>query len=163
MDSDDSGFISAANLKELLGDEFPQSEIDDIIKEADITMDGKISYSEFLALWEDKNETKYASDIHEIRKLRDAYETDGSSILSENTSEEDVAEVASRALFLDGKRTSERKATEEVEIPAATKPRHVGFHEIIHTIPTFDDKNGENAITKKESETTSKLKKELSV
>ena len=37
IDADDSGFIDADNLAELLGDDFPKEEINAIIKEATIT------------------------------------------------------------------------------------------------------------------------------
>jgi hypothetical protein len=56
LDSDDSGYISAENLSEILGQDFPVDEISSIIQEADLTKDGLISYAEFLALWETKNE-----------------------------------------------------------------------------------------------------------
>lgn len=56
LDSDDSGKISAENLVEILGKDFPREEIDEIIAEADLTKDNHISYAEFLALWEDKHE-----------------------------------------------------------------------------------------------------------
>lgn len=49
LDSDDSGFISRDNLRELLGKDCPESEITDIIKSADKDEDGKISYKEFLS------------------------------------------------------------------------------------------------------------------
>lgn len=56
IDCDDSGYISAQNLAEMLGKDFPADEINSIIQEADLTKDGLISYAEFLALWETKNE-----------------------------------------------------------------------------------------------------------
>ena len=56
LDCDDSGYISAENLAELLGQDFPGEEINEIIQEADLTQDNRISYSEFLALWENKHE-----------------------------------------------------------------------------------------------------------
>lgn len=49
LDSDDSGYISAANLSEILGDEVSEEEIQEIIKEADIVQDGRISYAEFVS------------------------------------------------------------------------------------------------------------------
>ena len=52
LDSDDSGYISTENLTEMLGPDFPKEEIDEIIREADLYGDGRISYAEFLALWE---------------------------------------------------------------------------------------------------------------
>eukprot|EP00977_Amphora_coffeiformis_P018872 scaffold6764_cov169-Amphora_coffeaeformis.AAC.10 len=155
LDSDDSGYISAANLKELLGNEFPQSEIDAIIKESDITKDGKISYSEFLALWEDKHEMQFASDIQHIRQLRDTHESERSSVFSDLGSDGDLSEMASRAEFLEGKRLSERKAASETLPPPAEERRHVGFQEIIQTIPPSLE-----ATPSKDSETSTKLKKE---
>lgn len=56
LDSDDSGYISPQNLADMLGQDFPAEEINSIIQEADLTKDGLISYAEFLALWETKNE-----------------------------------------------------------------------------------------------------------
>jgi hypothetical protein len=56
LDSDDSGYISPANLAEILGQDFPVDEINSIIQEADLTKDGLISYADFLGLWETKNE-----------------------------------------------------------------------------------------------------------
>ncbi|KAG7355129.1 serine:threonine protein kinase [Nitzschia inconspicua] len=63
LDADDSGFISAENLAELLGDDFPKDEIAEIIKEADIGGDGKVSYAEFLSLWEQKHEEERANAL----------------------------------------------------------------------------------------------------
>ncbi|CAB9509994.1 MAP kinase-activated protein kinase 2 (Fragment) [Seminavis robusta] len=48
LDSDDSGFISRENLREILGHDCKEEEIDDIIKSVDQDSDGKISYQEFL-------------------------------------------------------------------------------------------------------------------
>jgi hypothetical protein len=56
LDSDDSGYIDAENLAEILGKDFPKEEIDGIIQEVVLTKDKRISYSEFLALWENKHE-----------------------------------------------------------------------------------------------------------
>jgi hypothetical protein len=70
LDSDDSGFISKENLREFLGDDLPQDEIDEIIREVDVNNDNKISYPEFLALWEDKNEEKRDSLMEDLRAHR---------------------------------------------------------------------------------------------
>lgn len=45
LDSDDSGYISKANLKSFLGDDISDAEIDSIMAEADGNKDGKISYA----------------------------------------------------------------------------------------------------------------------
>jgi hypothetical protein len=58
LDSDDSGYISADNLIEILGQSIPREEIDEIIAESDLTKDNQISYGNFLALWETKKETE---------------------------------------------------------------------------------------------------------
>ena len=70
LDSDDSGFISKENLREFLGDDLPQHEIDEIIAEVDDNNDNKISYPEFLALWEDKNEEKRDILMEDLRVHR---------------------------------------------------------------------------------------------
>lgn len=66
LDSDDSGYISAQNLTEILGQDFPVDEINSIIQEVDLTKDGLISYAEFLALWETKKEE---SRDYQLRQL----------------------------------------------------------------------------------------------
>lgn len=86
IDADDSGYISAENLTALLGQEFPKEEIEAIIKEADLTKDGKISYAEFLALWEDKNETKHRENMSVIRQLAEKYNSERSSLDSSHNS-----------------------------------------------------------------------------
>jgi|AntRauTorckE5430_2_1112549.scaffolds.fasta_scaffold00769_9 serine/threonine protein kinase len=52
LDSDDSGYISFENLRELFGDDVPKEYIDQIIDEADLKEDHKIYYDEFLSMWE---------------------------------------------------------------------------------------------------------------
>lgn len=143
LDGDDSGYISASNLIELLGNDIPKSEIDAIIKEADLTMDGKISYSEFLALWEDKNETKHKESIRQIREIASAYDSEGSSILSE----EEGVDLQSRANFLESKLSSERKATTE------QGEKHVGFFDEVTTIPTVLYEDGVEPVMNDDSET----------
>jgi hypothetical protein len=60
MDSDDSGFISRENLREILGEHSDERYIDQLIAEADFKKDGRISYSEFLqALSRLKREDKF--------------------------------------------------------------------------------------------------------
>uniref|UniRef100_A0A7S4PVE9 Calmodulin n=1 Tax=Alexandrium monilatum TaxID=311494 RepID=A0A7S4PVE9_9DINO len=48
FDTDNSGFITKDNLREVLGDAFEAKEIDKIISEVDESQDGKISYQEFI-------------------------------------------------------------------------------------------------------------------
>lgn len=49
FDTDNSGFISLENLREVLGESFDGEQVEDLLKEADFTKDGKISYQEFVA------------------------------------------------------------------------------------------------------------------
>jgi len=133
IDSDDSGYISADNLLELLGDDFPKEEIDAIIKEVSTENDGKISYAEFLALWEDRKEQEREEIIKEITVLKHVTDSDRSLNMSVLSGEESEIEhgnnVLSRASFIDGKKMSERKAsTEDAE-------KRVAFQEAVTTIP----------------------------
>ena len=66
LDTDDSGYISADNLADLLGKDFSREEIDDIIQEAAITEDNRVSYAEFLALWENKQECSRELALKEL-------------------------------------------------------------------------------------------------
>lgn len=54
LDCDDSGKITASNLTEILGEDVAAEEIDEIISE--VTSDGGVSYSEFMALWESEQQ-----------------------------------------------------------------------------------------------------------
>jgi len=92
----------------MLGDEFPEQEIDAIIKEADLTKDGKISYTEFLALWEDQHETMRETAYREISMLPGAHGSDhsGSSSSLGGTEDEPAAPetIISRANFIEKKK-----------------------------------------------------------
>jgi Ca2+-binding EF-hand superfamily protein len=149
IDADDSGYISAANLKALLGNDFPQAEIDEIIREADLTKDGRISYSEFLALWEDKNETKHQNDIQEIQKLMGKHESERSSLFSaseEDSEDDDAVDLPARINFLEEKRLSERRASADgvqagqssSSPKGTTNGKHVGFNSDVDTIPVVN-------------------------
>merc|ERR1711865_1011256 len=49
FDCDNSGFITAQNMREVLGETHEGEEVEALMKEADLTKDGKISYQEFVA------------------------------------------------------------------------------------------------------------------
>jgi len=49
FDTDGSGFITAENLREVLGDRFEGNSVAELIREADILKDDRISYPEFVA------------------------------------------------------------------------------------------------------------------
>ena len=128
LDSDDSGYISAENLAELLGEEFPRDEIDEIIKEADLTKDNRISYSEFLALWEQKHEEERAQAL---QLLGDPTHTSTISLFSElspggsvGDSFDEQEAAKARASFVLEKHTS----------PTAANNKHVGFEDTVIAI-----------------------------
>merc|ERR1712066_627624 len=52
-DVGNSGFITAGNLKEVLGDSFNGASMEELIKEADFEKDGRISYDEFIRYLQD--------------------------------------------------------------------------------------------------------------
>ena len=70
LDSDDSGFISFRNLRDLFGADVPKEYINQIIAEADIKQDRKISYDEFLAMWEGELEENQIEELAGIGNNR---------------------------------------------------------------------------------------------
>merc|ERR1712232_313007 len=48
FDCDHSGYITAANLRDVLGENFGGARMEELIKEADFLNDGRISYDEFI-------------------------------------------------------------------------------------------------------------------
>jgi hypothetical protein len=134
MDSDDCGFISAKNISEMLGNEFPKEAIEAIIKEAETDNDGKISYAEFLALWEDRKEEERDEVLKEIIVLKGRIDTGSERSLTLSTISGDESDfdqksnhIVSRANFIDGKKFSERK------IPGGGKKR-VMFSDSVETV-----------------------------
>lgn len=71
LDSNDSGFISLNNLRELFGGELSDKRIEQIIMEANINHDNKISYDEFLSLWYPELEDTFDEFPEHIHNLRD--------------------------------------------------------------------------------------------
>ena len=58
LDSDDTGYISRDNLREILGTDYTEEKVDQLLKEGDLTGDGKISFEEFRrAFIEPENES----------------------------------------------------------------------------------------------------------
>lgn len=72
LDSDDSGFISRANLRKILGNSVDESYIDQLIAEADFLNDGRIWYSEFLLAFnrqkQDLMTSIYDEDIDDAKE-----------------------------------------------------------------------------------------------
>ena len=125
LDSDDSGYITVENLRGILGEEFPQSEIDQIIAESDLTHDGRISYFEFLAQWQDQREVKRQEVFSSLSSV-DSNAADSIAVVTYRDNDDkgddsvdDPADLVARANFLESKQHSERKAT------VATSPTKV--------------------------------------
>lgn len=72
IDADESGFITVSDLKNFLGEDIPNAYIDRVIDEADIYHDHRVSYDEFLALWNaeaDEVMSQSKSDVLLRRKI----------------------------------------------------------------------------------------------
>ena len=109
LDSDDSGFISAENLTEILGDEISQEEIDEIIAEADLTKDNKVSYVEFLALWDKRHTAITLLDDQGISLNKDVIQLEGDDVQKTDDVKESAA--LARKSFLQQKFDSIRCLT----------------------------------------------------
>ena len=109
LDSDDSGFISAENLTEILGDEISQEEIDEIIAEADLTKDNKVSYVEFLALWDKRHTAITLLDDQGISLNKDVIQLEGDDVQKTDDVKESAA--LARKSFLQQKFDSVRCLT----------------------------------------------------
>eukprot|EP00928_Gymnodinium_smaydae_P053651 TRINITY_DN37592_c0_g1_i1.p1 TRINITY_DN37592_c0_g1~~TRINITY_DN37592_c0_g1_i1.p1 ORF type:complete len:550 (-),score=123.44 TRINITY_DN37592_c0_g1_i1:129-1778(-) len=55
FDTDNTGYISVKNLRDVLGESFEGEEVDAMLAEADLTHDGRISYDEFIQYMRDPN------------------------------------------------------------------------------------------------------------
>jgi hypothetical protein len=135
LDSDDSGYITTDNLRELLGDEIAEEEINAIIKEADLTNDNRISYPEFLALWEDKNEEKRESMIVDLRQHSASLNSDADHWISsyrQELNDDSISEnqTLARANYIEGKQLSERKSC---------KLSHLSAKDIMQLLYTEDE------------------------
>jgi serine/threonine protein kinase len=70
LDSDDSGYISLEDLREIFGDDAPEEYIEQVIAEADIKRDRMISYDEFLSLWDEDLKEREIETLAGINKGR---------------------------------------------------------------------------------------------
>jgi len=71
IDSDDSGYITIRNLRELLGSEVPEEYLNDIIDEADVMVNDKqISYGEFLQMWGIEGDKTRQETIKNVTRRR---------------------------------------------------------------------------------------------
>jgi Ca2+-binding EF-hand superfamily protein len=70
LDNDDSGYINAQNLRVFLGEQLPDEYLNKIIEEADLTKDHRISYQEFLALWDEEADVKKKNALVSVENRR---------------------------------------------------------------------------------------------
>jgi hypothetical protein len=124
-------FISAENLSEMLGADFPKAEIEAIISEATGGKRDQVSYAEFLRLWGEKQESERDKMIQELTEL----DEENKSVSSlDYMSDVDCAEA--RASFL-GKKISSSARSALIESPRkpvdGSKP--VGFYDDVGVIP----------------------------
>lgn len=82
LDNDDTGFITKQNILDFLGNSVSEEYANAIIDEADIEKDHRISYDEFLALWNAANDEKLQHAFQDVNFRRESY--DDSSSLGES-------------------------------------------------------------------------------
>lgn len=70
LDSDDSGYITILDLQELLGLEVSKEYLNSIIDDTDIDHDKRISYGEFLQMWDIKEDLVRESIIRDVASRR---------------------------------------------------------------------------------------------
>jgi hypothetical protein len=70
QDCDDSGYITVDNLASILGSDVPKPYLASIIDEADIKRDKRVSYEEFLALWDDGENVKRIQTLENVKNRR---------------------------------------------------------------------------------------------
>jgi Ca2+-binding EF-hand superfamily protein len=75
LDSDDSGFITVANLAEFIGHDISKEYIDSIIDEVDGNDDHKIGYQDFLDLWNEKSASNLKNALVDVYKRRETFES----------------------------------------------------------------------------------------
>lgn len=99
LDVDDEGYITVQDLRDFLGPDVPENYLDAIIDESDLTRDHKISYEDFLGLWNIETDNKINSakqSIH-LRRLN----SNGTSLWSSMSSYADSLSSDSSTLQSD--------------------------------------------------------------
>lgn len=103
LDCDDSGYITIDNLKDFLGGTISQEYLDAIIDEADITRDHRISYEEFLSMWDQEEDKKLETAIAMVGRRR--FDSQNSEISATNSSlsdDMDMSRVSATSTELGG-------------------------------------------------------------
>lgn len=148
LDGDDTGYISASDLREILGSDFPIAEINRIMKEASLSNPNRISYPEFLSLWDlnqpstqktfvtkgsditDSNRTASIRNFllrdHESIESTSSVPSDDERLALMRDSDEDSTDL-SQINFLQGKQMSERKFSKETIVTDEEEARKVLF------------------------------------
>lgn len=127
LDSDDSGWITVEDLRDFLGQDVPMDYLSQVIEECDIEGDHRISYDEFVALWNEDDDAKYtencrrvlsrhSSDVSAVmsRDENNLGERNNSSRFNENAdlnklnNDNDLKEVTGTAMFRERKQLSAR-------------------------------------------------------
>jgi calcium-dependent protein kinase len=70
LDEDDSGYVTVENLRSFLGDDVSEDYINDVIDEVDIVRDHRVSYEEFLSLWDEKDDELLRTKLREVESKR---------------------------------------------------------------------------------------------
>lgn len=78
LDSDDSGYITKQNILDFLGNSISEEYANGIIEEADIYHDHRISYDEFLALWNESADLKFKKALKDVNYRRVSFDDDTS-------------------------------------------------------------------------------------
>jgi calcium-dependent protein kinase len=86
IDNDESGYITVGDLKNFLGKDIPDSYIDKVIDEADIYHDHRVSYEEFLALWDKEADEVMSQSKSDVRRRRKTSMSRSGSTCSGNSS-----------------------------------------------------------------------------
>jgi len=68
LDSDDSGYISRQNFRQILGKEYSDQKVDQFLNEADEDGDGQISFSEFLEFFR-KDQKEHLDDYKPLSSV----------------------------------------------------------------------------------------------
>jgi serine/threonine protein kinase len=75
LDGDDTGYITAQNLKDFFGDDIADDFIEEIIDEVDDNHDRRISYDEFLGLWDEDFDDRLLENLKDVAGKRQTRET----------------------------------------------------------------------------------------
>jgi len=124
IDHDDTGYITVSNLRDFLGDDIPQEYLEDIIDEADENRDRRISYEEFLELWNGESDSALAGAGINVRMRRERYSNSRQNSLdSQYDSSRGISSSIVSSLSGDELTDSERSVTQS---PRRTLTRDPG-------------------------------------